>query len=128
MNGTKKQKQQNLGLGFLGLSMLHYSYKLLPSYHFICLYASSSSDSERFYNQIDPTNYKFSVTDIQRCRAHMYNIIQMRFQEDLIPRIIAQTPHMTICYEIRSTIAYVQNPNYGIVQLQKNILNTGSFM
>ena len=82
----------------------NYSYKLLPSYHFICLYASSSSDSERFYNQIDPTNYKFSVTDIQRCRAHMYNIIQIRFQEDLIPRIIAQTPHMTICSEIRNTI------------------------
>ena len=106
----------------------NYSYKLLPSYHFICLYASSSSDSERFYNQIDPTNYKFSVTDIQRCRAHMYNIIQMRFQEDLIPRIIAQTPHMTICSEIRSTISYVQNPNYGTVQLQKNILNTESSM
>ena len=31
----------------------------------------------------------------------MYNIIQMRFQEGLIPRIIAQTPHMTICSEIR---------------------------
>ena len=31
----------------------------------------------------------------------MYNIIQIRFQEDLIPRIIAQTPHMTICLEIR---------------------------
>jgi hypothetical protein len=31
----------------------------------------------------------------------MYNIIQMRFQEGPIPRIIAQTPHMTICLEIR---------------------------
>jgi hypothetical protein len=82
----------------------NYSYKLLPSYHFICLHPSSLNDNERFYNQIEPTNYKFSITDIQKCRAHMYNIIQMRFQEDLIPRIIAQTPHMTICSEIRSTI------------------------
>jgi hypothetical protein len=81
----------------------NYSYKLLPSYHFICLYTSSSNDSERFYNQIEPTNYKFFVIDIQRRRAHMYNIIQMRFQEGLIPRIIAQTPHMTICSEIRKT-------------------------
>jgi hypothetical protein len=87
-----------------------YSYTLLPSYHFICLHASSSSDNERFYNQIDPTNYKFSVSDIQRCRAHMYNIIQMRFQDDLIPRIIAQTPHMTICSEIRSTIFSCPEP------------------
>jgi hypothetical protein len=78
----------------------NHSYKFLPSYHFICLYASSINDSERFYNQIDPTDYKFSVMDIQRCRAHMYNIIQMRFQEGLITRIIAQTPHMTICSEI----------------------------
>ena len=31
----------------------------------------------------------------------MYNIIQMRFQEGLIPRIIAQTPYMTICLEIQ---------------------------
>jgi hypothetical protein len=77
------------------------SYKFLPGYHFICLYASSINDSERFYNQIVPTNYKFSVMDIQRCIAHMYNIIQMRFQEGLIPRIIEQTPHMTICSEIR---------------------------
>ena len=75
----------------------NYSYKLLPSYHFICLYPSSLSDNQRFYPQIEPTNYTFSVSDIQKCRAHMYNIIQMRFQEDLIPRIIAQTPHMTIC-------------------------------
>jgi hypothetical protein len=82
----------------------NYSYKLLPSYHFICLHPSSLSDNERFYPQIEPTNYKFSVSDIQNCRAHMYNIIQIRFQEDLIPRIIAQTPHMTICSEIRSTI------------------------
>ena len=88
----------------------NYSYTLLPSYHFIYLHASSSSDNERFYNQIDPTNYKFSVLDIQRCRAHMYNIIQMRFQDDLIPRIIAQTPHMTICSEIRSTIFSYPEP------------------
>jgi hypothetical protein len=40
----------------------------------------------------------------------MYNIIQMRFQEDLIPRIIAQTPHMTICFEIRSTIFSCPEP------------------
>ena len=33
----------------------------------------------------------------------MYNIIQIRFQEGLMPRIIAQTPHMTICSEIRKT-------------------------
>ena len=58
----------------------NHSYKFLPSYHFICLYASSINDSERFYNQIDPTDYKFFVTNIQRCRAYMYNIIQMRFQ------------------------------------------------
>jgi hypothetical protein len=43
----------------------NHSYKFLPSYHFICLYASSINDSERFYNQINPTNYKFSVMDIQ---------------------------------------------------------------
>jgi hypothetical protein len=42
----------------------NFSYKLLPSYHFICLYASYSNDSERFYNQIKPTNYKFSISDI----------------------------------------------------------------
>jgi hypothetical protein len=40
----------------------------------------------------------------------MYNIIQMRFQEDLIPRIIAQTAHMTICSEIRSTIFSCPEP------------------
>ena len=33
----------------------------------------------------------------------MYNMIQMRFQEGLTPRIIAQTPHMIICSEIRKT-------------------------
>ena len=44
---------------------------------------------------------KFSVTNIQKCRAYMYNIIQMRFQEGLIHIIIAQTPHMTICLEIQ---------------------------
>jgi hypothetical protein len=39
----------------------------------------------------------------------MYNIIQMRFQEGLIPRIIAQTPHMTICSEIRhGDISYLK--------------------
>jgi hypothetical protein len=52
----------------------NFSYKLLPSYHFICLYAFSSNDSDTFYNQIEPTNYKFSVSDIQKRRAHMYNI------------------------------------------------------
>ena len=87
-------------------------YKLLPSYHFIYLYASSLNDSERFYNQIDPTNYKFSVTDIQRCRAHMYNIIQIRFQEDLIPRILEQTPKMTICSEIKNQVNSYPNPNF----------------
>jgi hypothetical protein len=81
----------------------NFSYKLLPSYHFICLYASSSNDSDRFYNQIEPTKYKFSITDIQKRRAHMYNVIQIRFQEGLMPRIIAQTPHMTICSEIKKT-------------------------
>jgi hypothetical protein len=81
----------------------NFSYKLLPSYHLLSLYTSSSNDSERFYNQIEPTNYKFSVIDIQRRRAHMYTVIQMRFQEGLLPRIIAQTPHMTICSEIRKT-------------------------
>ena len=69
-----------------------HSYKYLSSYHFICLYASSINDSERFYNQIEPTGYKFSVTGIQKCRTHIHNIIQMRFQDGLIPRIIAQTP------------------------------------
>jgi hypothetical protein len=88
----------------------NHSYKLLPSYHFICLYVSSLNNSERFYNQINPTNYKFSVTDIQRFRAHMYNIIQMRFQENLIPRIIAQTPHMTICLEIRNQVNSYPEP------------------
>ena len=68
---------------------------------FVCF--TILNDSERFYNQIKLTNYKFSVTDIQKRRAHMYNIIQIRFQEGLMPRIIAQTPHMTICSEIRKT-------------------------
>jgi hypothetical protein len=88
----------------------NYSYKLLPSYHFICLQPSSFNDNERFYPQIEPTNYKFSITDIQKYKAHMYNIIQMRFQDDLIPKIIAQTPHMTICSEIRSTIFSCPEP------------------
>ena len=86
-----------------------HSYKYLPSYHFICLYASSINDSERFYNQIEPTWYKFSVTNIQKCRAQIHNIIQMRFQDGLIPKIIAQTPHMTICSEIRyGDISYLE--------------------
>jgi hypothetical protein len=79
-----------------------HSYKYLPSYHFICLYASSIIDSERFYNQIEPTGYKFSITDIQRFRAHTQRIIQMRFQDGLIPKIIAQTSHMTICSGIQN--------------------------
>ena len=88
----------------------NHSFKRLPSYHFICLYASSINDSVRFYNQIDLTNYNFSVTDIQRCRAHMYNIIQMRFQEDLIPRIIVRTPLMTICLEITQSYLMSRTP------------------
>jgi hypothetical protein len=85
-------------------------------------------NSERFYNQIDPTYYKFSVTDIQRCRAHMYNIIQMRFQEGLIPSIIAQTPHMTICSEIRHGDISYPEPQLWNSQSQKNILHTGNSM
>jgi hypothetical protein len=88
----------------------NYSYKLLPSYHFICLHSSSLNDNERFYPRIEPINYKFSISDIQKCRAHMYNTIQMRFQDDLIPRILAQTPHMTICSEMRSTIFSFPEP------------------
>jgi hypothetical protein len=90
----------------------NYSYKLLPSYHFICLHSSSLNDNERFYPQIEPINYKFSVTDIQKCRAHMHNIIQMRFQDDLIPRILAQSSHMTICSEMRSTIFSFPEPQF----------------
>ena len=55
-----------------------YSYKYLPSYHFICLFASSINNSERYYNQTEPTGYKFSVSDIEKFRAHAHNIIQMR--------------------------------------------------
>ena len=40
----------------------------------------------------------------------MYNTIQMRFQDDFIPRILAQTPHMTICSEMRSTIFSFPEP------------------
>ncbi len=55
-----------------------YSYKYLPSYHFICLFASSINNSERYYNQTEPTGYKFSVSDIEKFRAHTHNIIQIR--------------------------------------------------
>ncbi len=34
----------------------------------------------------------------------MYNIIQIRFQKDLIPRNLAQTSHMTIYSEIRNKV------------------------
>ena len=101
----------------------NFSYKLLPSYHFLCLYTSSSDNSDRFYNQIEPTNYKFSVRDIQRRRAHMYTVIQMRFQDGLLPRIIAQTPHMTICFEIRKT-----NYHFCLVPQLWNSSNTKKYI
>ena len=34
----------------------------------------------------------------------------MRFQEDLIPRILAQTPHVTICSEIRNRVNSYPEP------------------
>ena len=46
----------------------------------------------------------------------------MRFQEDLIPKIIAQTPHMTICSEIRNQVNSYPKPQLWNSQTTKEYI------
>ena len=47
----------------------------------------------------------------------------MLFQEGLLPRIIAQSPHMTICFEIRKT-----NYHFCLVPQLWNSSNTKKYI